>query len=76
MRQRSSNENLDRQWLRVVARAFVEMDVRVTHKDMARRAYDLFVARGREHGRDLEDWLQAERELQLGTDTNGFVDLL
>lgn len=36
--------------------------------DVARRAYDLYLARGREPGHDLEDWLQAERELQ-GADT-------
>ncbi|MBI2828452.1 MAG: DUF2934 domain-containing protein [Acidobacteria bacterium] len=34
------------------------------HEDIARRAYDLFERRGRQHGRDLEDWLQAERELR------------
>jgi hypothetical protein len=28
-----------------------------------RRAYELFLARGREHGHDLDDWLRAEREL-------------
>ncbi len=28
------------------------------------RAYDLFVDRGCEHGRHLEDWLAAERELK------------
>ena len=27
------------------------------------RAYELFEARGREHGRDLDDWLQAEAEI-------------
>lgn len=27
------------------------------------RAYELFQARGGEHGHDLEDWLQAEREV-------------
>lgn len=32
--------------------------------DIARRAYDLFLARGCEHGHDIEDWLQAERELK------------
>ena len=32
--------------------------------DVARRAYDLYLARGREPGHDVEDWLQAERELQ------------
>jgi hypothetical protein len=36
----------------------------VRNHDIARRAYDLFVARGCKHGHDLEDWLQAERELQ------------
>lgn len=30
---------------------------------IARRAHELFEARGREHGHDLEDWLRAESEL-------------
>jgi len=30
---------------------------------IARRAYELFLERGGEHGLDVEDWLQAEREL-------------
>jgi DUF2934 family protein len=30
---------------------------------IARRAYQLFLERGGEHGHDVEDWLQAEREL-------------
>ena len=30
---------------------------------IALRAYELFLVRGGQHGRDLEDWLQAEREL-------------
>ena len=33
------------------------------HRDIARRAYALYEARGREHGHDVDDWLQAEREL-------------
>ena len=33
----------------------------VTNHDIARRAYDLYLARGCEHGRDVEDWLLAER---------------
>ena len=36
---------------------------RVTEQDVARRAYDLYLARGCEHGHDVEDWLQAEHEL-------------
>jgi len=27
------------------------------------RAYELYLARGAQPGRELEDWLQAEREL-------------
>jgi hypothetical protein len=30
---------------------------------IARRAYERFEQRGREHGHDVEDWLDAEREL-------------
>jgi Protein of unknown function (DUF2934) len=30
---------------------------------IAVRAYDLFERRGREHGRDWEDWFRAEAEL-------------
>lgn len=34
-----------------------------THEDIARRAYEIFLNRGGEHGFDLEDWLQAEQQL-------------
>jgi outer membrane protein TolC len=34
-----------------------------TREDIAQRAYALYEARGREDGHDLDDWLQAEREL-------------
>jgi hypothetical protein len=36
----------------------------LAHDDIARRAYELFLARGRQHGRAQEDWLNAERELR------------
>ena len=32
-------------------------------EEIARRAYELFCARGCEHGHDVDDWLQAEKEL-------------
>jgi hypothetical protein len=32
--------------------------------DIARRAYDFYVARGCEHRHDVDDWLKAERELR------------
>ena len=39
----------------------------VTEHDIARRAYDFYLARGCEHGYDVEDWLQAEREVRTQT---------
>jgi DUF2934 family protein len=39
---------------------------RPTEEQISRRAYELFLARGGEHGHHDEDWSQAERELQLG----------
>ena len=41
-----------------------------TADDIARRAFELFCQRGSEHGHDLEDWLEAERELRR---TTGFT---
>jgi Protein of unknown function (DUF2934) len=35
-----------------------------TQEDIARRAHQLYKERGGEHGRDWEDWFQAERELR------------
>jgi len=32
-------------------------------EQVAIRAYELFAARGYQHGHDVEDWLQAEHEL-------------
>lgn len=37
---------------------------------VARRAYERFEARGGEHGRDLEDWFEAEREVRGGPADN------
>ena len=36
----------------------------VIEYDIARRAYELYLARGCEDGHDVDDWLQAERDLQ------------
>jgi|GEM_PF-1763248 len=32
-------------------------------EQIQRRAYELYCERGREHGKDIEDWTRAEREL-------------
>ncbi len=35
-----------------------------TREEIARRAYELYLERGGTHGYDIEDWLNAERELR------------
>jgi hypothetical protein len=35
----------------------------VAQADIARRAFELYCARGGQDGSDVEDWLRAEREL-------------
>jgi hypothetical protein len=32
-------------------------------EEIARRAHELYVQRGKEHGKDIADWLRAEKEL-------------
>jgi len=34
--------------------------------EIRRRAYEIYLERGQQPGRDLDDWLQAERELEGG----------
>lgn len=34
-----------------------------SHDDIARSAYDRFLREGAQHGRDVDHWLAAEREL-------------
>jgi hypothetical protein len=41
-------------------------DLKTLEEQIRRRAHELYEARGREDGRDLDDWLQAEVEI-LGT---------
>jgi hypothetical protein len=36
----------------------------VTESEIARRAFELYCDRGREDGHDVDDWLNAERELR------------
>ena len=37
---------------------------RATNEEIALRAYDLFIQRGGSHGSDVQDWLQAEKDLK------------
>lgn len=36
---------------------------RPTEEQIARRAYEIYTARGNEDGRDIDDWFAAEKEL-------------
>jgi hypothetical protein len=36
------------------------------HEKIRRRAYEIYRERGKQPGRELDDWLQAERELERG----------
>jgi hypothetical protein len=41
----------------------------MSHEDrISRRAYERFEMRGGAHGRDQDDWLEAERELNKAAD--------
>ena len=42
-------------------------------EDVERRAYELYEQRGREDGRDWDDWLQAEREIGAETRRDGIA---
>jgi hypothetical protein len=42
----------------------LDRSANVAENDIARRAYELYLARDCEDGHDVADWLQAERELQ------------
>ena len=37
--------------------------VKPTEEQIRRRAYDIYEARGREDGREVDDWIIAEKEL-------------
>ncbi len=37
----------------------------VTHEDISRRAHQIWELSGRQEGHEIEQWLQAERELLL-----------
>lgn len=47
----------------IVAREGAE-EREIDRERIAARAYERYLARGREEGRDLDDWLEAEREIR------------
>jgi hypothetical protein len=43
-----------------------EIGIPVPEEQIRLRAYEIFLERGEQPDRELDDWLQAERELQRG----------
>lgn len=44
-------------------------------ENIRQRAYDLYRARGQEEGHDIEDWLQAEAEIETGEMPGGETEI-
>jgi hypothetical protein len=43
-------------------------------EEIRRRAYQIYLERSEQPGRDLDDWLQAERELEGGALSHAQAD--
>jgi hypothetical protein len=41
-----------------------------THGQIANRAFEIYVSRGGEHGHDVGDWFEAERQLRTELQPN------
>jgi len=53
----------------VIARSGIDQPPRESRiNQIAQRAHEIYQARGGNHGKALEDWLQAEREIDGGTE--------
>ena len=46
------------------SKSFANRSAQERESDIARHAYGLYLTRGCEHGHDVDDWLQAERDLR------------
>jgi Protein of unknown function (DUF2934) len=42
----------------------INPEIGPTREQIERRAYEIYLARGGQHGHDLADWIMAERELK------------
>jgi hypothetical protein len=45
-------------------RPATQIQARISQDEIQRLAYHIYLSRGGEEGHELEDWLQAERELK------------
>jgi hypothetical protein len=51
----------------MVERKEAPKDTKDTIETIAARAYEIYIQRGGENGKDVEDWIQAEHELIANT---------
>lgn len=59
---KSENRNSERREIQIKeVSEFSVSDEELRHQRIAAKAYDLYECRGCCHGRDLDDWLEAER---------------
>ena len=49
------------------SKSLPDRSAQLRESDIARVAYDLYLARGCEPGHDVDDWLQAERDVRDAT---------
>ena len=61
------NGNTQLQATSTQAEAEVSVKNSACDEEIRRRAYEIYVERGQQPGRELDDWLQAQRELEGGT---------
>jgi hypothetical protein len=47
-----------------MAKQLTDAESRPAHEDIAKLAYSIFEKNGKAPGRDIENWLEAERQLQ------------
>jgi hypothetical protein len=61
----------------VAAQAEKVQPVKITpsREQIARRAYEIYVARGKAAGHEMADWIQAERELSGHASRNWFASM-
>jgi DUF2934 family protein len=60
----AANDTAREQSDEIIAKSQVDMPQQESRMNrIARRAHEIYEARGGNHGKALEDWLQAEREI-------------
>jgi hypothetical protein len=67
MPKRESNKPAEKTARKITVRKRSSVSQQPTRENIERRAYEIYMERGGGEGYEMEDWLQAERELTKGT---------